>query len=324
MTHAVYRFYYGMRQIFNKFYMTCRVGEARATRRVACTAHRIWFPLKVDIIDKKNFEEDENPQAITFVVEGVTAKFMNTLRRIILSQIPVMAIEDVIFIENSSPLFDEIIAHRLGLIPLKTDLEYYNLPKDCSCGGLGCTLCQVDFHLEKQVTEPTIIYSSAMKSTDPKVYPVTGKIPIVKLEKNMSLVFEAYARLGTGREHAKFQAVSTTAYRHYPDIEIAKTWKSKKEVEEAIQGCPRHLFEHAGGKKAPTLVDDWWKECTLCKECEIHSDGKIKVSPVKDKYIMFIESTGALPVKVILEKAVEIFKAKLSEMETQSQELELE
>ena len=60
-----------------------------------------------------------------------------------LTEIPVMAIDEVIILKNDSPLYDEIIAHRLGLIPLKTDLESYKLPEECECEGYGCSLCQV-------------------------------------------------------------------------------------------------------------------------------------------------------------------------------------
>ena len=62
-----------------------------------------------------------------FLIEGISIEMLNALRRIILREIPTMAIDEVIILKNDSPLYDEILAHRLGLIPLKTDLENYNV-----------------------------------------------------------------------------------------------------------------------------------------------------------------------------------------------------
>jgi DNA-directed RNA polymerase subunit D len=58
---------------------------------------------------------------IRFVLSDVSPAFANALRRIILAEVPVMAIEDVMILENSSVMYDEILAHRLGLIPITTD-----------------------------------------------------------------------------------------------------------------------------------------------------------------------------------------------------------
>jgi DNA-directed RNA polymerase subunit D len=68
-----------------------------------------------------------------FIVRGVNVPFVNALRRIILTEVPTMAIDEIILLENSSILNDEILAHRIGLIPLKTDLDSYNLPEECEC-----------------------------------------------------------------------------------------------------------------------------------------------------------------------------------------------
>src|SRR5438034_2813441 len=69
---------------------------------------------------------------IRFVLSDVSPAFANALRRIILAEVPVMAIEDVMILENSSVMYDEILAHRLGLIPITTD-QSYNLPEECTC-----------------------------------------------------------------------------------------------------------------------------------------------------------------------------------------------
>src|SRR6266571_3315459 len=118
---------------------------------------------------------------IRFVLSDVSPAFANALRRIILAEVPVMAIEDVMILENSSVMYDEILAHRLGLIPITTD-QSYNLPEECTCKSeLGC-----------------------------------DKVPIVKLAQGQRIKLEAYARLGRGRDHAKWQPASACTYSYDP------------------------------------------------------------------------------------------------------------
>ena len=62
------------------------------------------------------------------------------------------------------------------------------------------------------------VYSGEVVSENPEVLPVSDKIPIVKLAKNQKLKLEAYARLGKGKTHAKWQPVSMCAYKYYPSI----------------------------------------------------------------------------------------------------------
>ena len=84
--------------------------------------------VNLDVIEQTNYK-------LVFIVEGVSIEMINAIRRIMMTEIPTMAIDEVIILKNDSPLYDEIIAHRLGLIPLKTDLDTYKLPEDCECGG---------------------------------------------------------------------------------------------------------------------------------------------------------------------------------------------
>jgi len=102
-----------------------------------------------------------------------------------------MAIDEVTFIENGSALYDEIIANRLGLIPLETDLESYFEKSKCKCKGAGCARCQLTLTLNK--TGPCMVYAEDLKSKDPKIKPVYPKTPIVKLLDGQTLKFEAVA-----------------------------------------------------------------------------------------------------------------------------------
>ena len=152
---------------------------------------------------------------LRFVLSDVSPAFANALRRIILAEVPVMAIDDVMILENSSVMYDEILAHRLGLIPITTD-QTYNLPEECTCKSeLGCEKCRASLSLEVEATDQVdVVYTSSMKPENPEVKPVSDKIPIIKLAQGQRVKLEAYARLGRGRDHAKWQPASACTYSY--------------------------------------------------------------------------------------------------------------
>jgi DNA-directed RNA polymerase subunit D len=150
---------------------------------------------------------DETSSSVTLQLEGIDRSYANAIRRFCIAEVPCMAIDDVVILENSSVLYDEILAHRLGMVPIKTDLERYILPEKCDCGSpLGCHKCRVLFVLDaKGKDKVTTVYSGDLVSEDREIRPVSETIPLVKLALGQSVKLEAYARLGRGKEHAKWQ-----------------------------------------------------------------------------------------------------------------------
>lgn len=150
---------------------------------------------------------EDTGDTVSFQLEGIDRSYANAVRRFCISEVPAMAIDDVVILENSSVLYDEILAHRLGMLPIKTDLERYNLPEECDCGNpLGCHKCRVLFVLDAKGKEKvTTVMSGDLVSEDRDIRPVSESIPVVKLAMGQSVKLEAYARLGRGKEHAKWQ-----------------------------------------------------------------------------------------------------------------------
>lgn len=264
---------------------------------------------------------------LKFIVEGISIEMANAIRRIIISEIPVMAVDEVIILKNDSPLYDEIISHRLGLIPLTTDLEVYKLPRDCECGGFGCPLCQVSLTCEVTNTSnnPMEIYSGNLNSNDPQIIPVNPNIPLVKIDKNDKVIIEAYAVLGVAKDHVKYQAISNILYRFYPQIDFDNS-KCANCPDKCIVSrmCPEKLYDFSN-KKSPILIEDYWKVCTLCNSCENDCPEKaIKVGWKEETYIFSIESDGVLPFDVIIKKAFEIFLEKIDEFIEKLEEVEIE
>jgi len=251
--------------------------------------------LEVKILEK-------NDEKIKFLVEGINSALAGELRRIMMMEIPTLAIEWVDFLKNDSILWDEIIVNRLSLIPLKYSTKFYNLKDDCKCGGKGCTHCQVTLSLKKK--GPCMVYSGDLVPSDKKVKPVYDKIPIVELTEEQELQFEAIAQLGFGNDHAKWQA-SVVGYRYVPKITIDKDGNNI----EYTKSCPKHVFVFKNKKlKVKKLL-----ECNLCMQCVEVSEGKIKVEPDETKYLFHVETTCGLKPEEIVLKSIEALTNKLNE-----------
>jgi DNA-directed RNA polymerase subunit D len=158
------------------------------------------------LVEIKLLEKDEN--RIRLILKDIDRSYANAIRRFAIKEVPVMAIDDVVIYENSSVIYDELVAHRLGLIPLKTDLTSFVLPEDCECHSeFGCSRCRVSFILEDEAKDNVkTVYSGSLKSQDNNIKPTNDSIPIVKLAPGQKIKLEAYAKLGRGKDHAKWQA----------------------------------------------------------------------------------------------------------------------
>jgi len=147
-------------------------------------------------------------QRISVKLKDIPLQYANALRRICLNGVPVFAIDTVDIIENSSVLADEALAHRLALIPIKTDLSRFVEPSKCDCKSeTGCSNCRVMLILDSGDTDITrTILSNELTSEDKDVSPISDKIPIIQLAPGQRIKLEAYARLGRGTEHAKWNS----------------------------------------------------------------------------------------------------------------------
>ncbi len=157
----------------------------------------------LEVISKDN-------RKISVKLKGVPLQYANALRRICLNGIPIFAIDTIDIIENSSVLPDEGLAHRLGLIPLKTDLSRFNEPSKCDCQSeSGCSNCRVMLVLDSGNSDVTrTIFSDELSSEDDSIKPISDKISIVQLTQGQRIKVECYARLGRGTEHAKWNSAN--------------------------------------------------------------------------------------------------------------------
>ncbi len=237
-----------------------------------------------------------------FILSGVSYAFANALRRSMIAEVPTLTIDDVNIYENTSVLFDEMLALRLGLIPLETDLDSYILHSECKCEG-GCPQCQVSLKLS--VEGPKVVYSGDLKSSDPKIVPADNKIPIIKLIEGQKVVLEAIARLGKGQEHAKWQP-AICSYKNMPTISVSKC----NGCGACVEVCPEGIL-----KLEDTLKVTEEFNCSLCRLCEeVCELGAIHIGIDPTSFVFNLESHGSIPTEELILRSADNVRKKVDRL----------
>lgn len=272
-----------------------------------------------------------------FVLSNTDASVANSLRRVILSHVPTIAIDLVEIDENSSVLNDEFIAHRLGLIPILSGRAREMKSPFESEGDDDFT--EVTFNLDMKCTDDsTMIVGSADLMPDldhPDIIPVelshqqlgvaadNKGITIVKLRKNQELKLRAIARKGIGKDHAKWQPVATVAFQYMPDIRINQALMATLTPLERREwaasspgdGTPTAVFRYNDATEQVEVINAeayaYDGEC-IAKAEEMRKPGLIDIQPKPDTFIFRVESTGVLPPEVIVSNALEVMQGKLA------------
>lgn len=227
---------------------------------------------------------------IRFLVKGIDHSYANTLRRLMMSEVPTMAIEDLEIKKNNSILYDEMVAHRMGLIPLKTDVGSFDEKSE------------VTFTLKAK--GPGYAYASDMKTKDKKCKPVYPKMPIVKLLKDQDIELEATAVLGVGSKHAKWSP-GTIHYVQQPKITINNKSELLKKYKDKY---PKAAFDSKGKLSKKKILEN-----NLVDACEGVNKELLKVEYEEENFIFHVESWGQLEPKDIVLSAIEVFDKELTE-----------
>jgi DNA-directed RNA polymerase subunit D len=223
----------------------------------------------MEIIDKK-----ENQ--ITFRAE-ISDSLANAIRRYI-SQIPVLAIDEVEIYKNDSPLYDETVAHRIGLIPLKMDKAVNE---------------KTEMELKLTVKGEGMVYSGELKGALGVIY---DKIPITSLGEDGELQIVAFAKTGRGSEHSKFSP-GLVYYRHIVELKMDADMYDKLK-----ENLPNNEIKKEG--KSVVVLDDQKKEVSdICEEICREQGKKLEIIP-KDELIITVESFGQIEVNEMLKRAI--------------------
>lgn len=256
--------------------------------------------MKVEIKELK-------PKKAVLKIEETKPYFVNALRRIMLSELPKLAIDHVTIYDNTTALFDEIISHRLGLIPIPTDLSLLSFRADCVCKGKGCPNCTVRYTLSKEGAG--MVLSGDLQPAEKSWAIKEDKIPIVELFGEQRLILEVEAVLGKGRTHAKWQSVISPGYHMIPNIEFDK--KRIQEVKEFVSKLPKDLVEIKSDRLELNNIKDL---SVLESHIEKEEIDFIKISKDPTKVLLSFETDGAFTAKDALLESAKILENKYSEL----------
>lgn len=257
------------------------------------------------MIKLEKIKDERKKNKLTFLVKNSDEVFANTIRRFILEEVPTLAVEDLEIKDNSSALYDEMLALRLGLIPIKTDLKSYELKEKCKCNGAGCAQCELKITLK--ANKKGYVYAEEAQSADPECVFAHPKMPVAKLLSKQKIDVIMTAILGKGKEHAKWSPGLPT-YRREPSIKITGKVADSEEV---VKSCPQGVLKI---KSNSVDVDkDKIYDCIDCQKCS-ELDKNITFEETGN-IIFTLESWGQLTCKEMLIRSAEILLEKAEEME---------
>lgn len=256
--------------------------------------------MKIEIRDLSDREAK-------LLIEGVNPYFVNALRRTLLSEVPKLAIDKVTFYDNTSALFDEILAHRIGLIPIPTDPSTLNRVGEVDADGKPAYV--VRYTLTKE--GPATVYSGDFECEDKRFAPVDAKIPIVELLAGQRLILEAEAVLGQGTQHAKWQVCSAVGYKYYPTATVDNRKIKPEQAKEAVAKTPAGILGLDGGKLVILQPDDVNK----ADEAEKILGEGFKLEYDDRKFLFKFETDGSLKAEDALLKALDILKERFGKFQ---------
>eukprot|EP01083_Nonionella_stella_P196974 724458_1 len=308
-----------------------------------------------------DFKHDESERlsvggedVAVFDLVGVDAPFANAIRRILISEIPTMAVEKVNIYQNTSIIQDEVLAHRIGLIPIKVDPRKFK-PLQKEQGGTGkmnplntivftlCVKCERNKNLKSEdeatatdeqkyinakVTAAHMKWvpqgNQASKFANNPIRPVYDDILIAKLRPGQEIELEMFCELGIGKDHAKWSPVSTASYRLLPDIVLPEPVEDE-DADELVNVCPLNVFdiEEIGNRRRAKVSRP--RDCTMCRECirEPGWEDRVKLLRKRDHFIFKVESVGMFKAKELFGEAVKVLKKKCLNLLTEMDSMEV-
>jgi DNA-directed RNA polymerase II subunit RPB3 len=280
-------------------------------------------------------------EKLEFELLHVDHALANGLRRVLLAEVPTLAIDSVTIHANTSVFPDEMLAHRLGLTPMfSMKAREMHFARDCPTNG--CSGCEIRGRLRvacPETSHSVKVYASDMIIDDGLVYPVMAESHdpdrlekgswLATLGRSQEFSCDFIIRKGVAKVHSKFMPVATVAMHYASDIRVNNngfTSFSNEQCQAWVDRCPRNVFEFDANRKQVMVMRP--QECIFCKEC-------LSPEPPFDKlqeplvlvrrkqydtssgmydFTFVVESTGVLPVVQLMFDAIATLHKKLDKI----------
>jgi DNA-directed RNA polymerase II subunit RPB3 len=285
--------------------------------------------------------KDLKKDSIQFLLKDCDFSLANALRRIIIAEIPTMAIDIVEITENTSAINDEFLSHRLGLVPLLSQgADKFKYTSECDCVGTRCPNCTVELKLNVKCTQEQQEVTSndlhvIIPGADASVRPIyaedsdgTAASPILlaKLRKGQEIDLVAFAKKGVGKEHAKWSPACAVTYKNEPIVELRQEPLEKLndvQKKEFVASCPSKVyrFDESTKRVHADIEDLLVYNCTFCQECTRKADTLgapdiVSIREKEDRFLFSLETTGALLPEEIVQFAIQILHAKIAKVQS--------
>ena len=238
-------------------------------------------------------------QKSIFEINDASVAYVNTLRRLCMKHVPTMAIDTIEVHQNDSGLFDEILAHRLGLIALNTEPGTFNMAEP---DAEKSAATHAEFTLD--VEGPLTVRAEHLEPENETVSPVHEDSIIVELLEDQSISLIATARLGTGDEHSKYDPC-LASYYYKPNITVDN---SVDNLNDKLDELPPQIVEDGEIQKdlinTPELID-------ACED--VNDTVTIEYDDNTTDFIFTIEPWGQLTSEQIISEALRVYNDQLDE-----------
>lgn len=239
---------------------------------------------------------------VDFILSNVDLALANSLRRVMIAEIPTLAIDSVEIEVNSSVLADEFIAHRLGLIPLQSiDVDQMEYSRDCFCED-HCDKCSVVLTLQAvgESESTTNVYAKDLTIVSNLLgrnigHPIiqdkeANGVLICKLRKGQELKLTCIAKKGIAKEHAKWGATAAIEFEYDP-------WNKLKHTHYWYEVDP----------------DKEWPHSKNCEYEDPPVEGELFDYKAKaDTFYINVETIGSIPVEQVVTRGIDTLQKKVA------------
>lgn len=279
-------------------------------------------------VEVKAKTEDE----IQFDMIGVDASIANTVRRVLIAEVPTMAVESCFVYENTSIMHDEILAHRLGLVPIRADPLQFDFVGDVDLDEKNHIMFELKVKCTKNPaaaadeTDPDKLYLNSRVTTGQMkwvpvgnqadtfgtIAPVHDDILLVKLRPGQEIDLKMHCVKGIGKDHAKWSPVGTASYRLLPDVQLLKrfTGDAAHKLAKCFTPGVINVQKGADGQEEAVVGDS--RLCTMSREVFRHPEFAdfVVLERIRDHFIFSVESVGQMDAAALVREALGIVRDK--------------